>query len=679
MSQFSSQPEAERKPEALDTRIVEGLGDCATLLDLGGRILYANAAGKRLLGSTGASQPDCQPFSQIFSRDDRAAVDAALAAAARGESSQCTAPVPSAGGGKQWWEISAHPVLDSGGAVSHVLVISRDITAQQQSAQFRELERSMLENMTSGSRLEEALEGLVSLIQQFSDDALCCVLLLGEDDATVQHTIAPDFSDAYASAVLGLPVGPRVGSCGTAMFRRSRVIVKDIFSDPLWDGFDEIKVLSGGRACWSTPILSDNGKVVGSFAIYAREAREPTSDELELMDLAAHFARVAIDKHQAQQGLRKSEARNRAMLRALPDFVFLTTQKGRIVDYHLPDLATAPLAPADCLDRNIRDVIPNPLGVELGSAIKRVNERGVQENFSTSLEASDGTHFFNASLVKYGASKVLSIVRDVTEQRRVELQAAAQREELTHLGRVAALGEITATLAHELSQPLAIMRTNADVARKVLGSDELRVELLQEIIDEIVSSNRRAGDIIDRLRALLRKEQPNLEPVDLHEAARETISLMKSEILSRHISVSCSGAAPAILGDRVQLQQVLLNLVLNACDAMAERPEPDRQLVIGIRAEGDFVELSVSDSGTGIPENQLEDIFHPFVSHGKDGRGMGLGLSISRSIVTAHQGTLHAENNPDGGATFRCRFPLAVATENHPAPGPLQPEASAVQ
>ena len=449
------------------------------------------------------------------------------------------------------------------------------------------------------------------------------------------------------------------------MYRKSRVIVEDIYSDPLWDGYDEIKDLSGGRACWSTPIFSGENEVVGSFAIYARQSRQPTPDELDLMDSAAHFVRVAIDKHRAQQALRQSEARNRAMLQAIPDWVLLTSLEGELLDCHVRDSLAMPVAPSDCLGTNVCEVIPNPLGTELGSAIKRVSKVGEQEDFECSLTLGDEERHFETSIVRCDGDKVLSIVRDVTMHKRAELEATAQRRELAHLGRVALLGEITGTLAHELSQPLAIMRTNSDVARRFLDSEAPRLDLLRETLDDIIDSNRRAGEVIDRLRALLRKEEPTFQRIDLDDVVREIVDLAHREIITRGVSVhrSSSGIGLEVSGDRVQLQQVILNLVLNACDAMTNTPECDRKLFITTSCDGESVELRVRDTGTGIPGDNLDRVFHPFVSYGKKGQGLGLGLAISRSIVNAHHGSIRAENNQGGGATFRCRFPLAETVD----------------
>jgi C4-dicarboxylate-specific signal transduction histidine kinase len=229
------------------------------------------------------------------------------------------------------------------------------------------------------------------------------------------------------------------------------------------------------------------------------------------------------------------------------------------------------------------------------------------------------------------------------------------------LSRITTLGELTGALAHELSQPLTAIRANAEAAGHFLDHPPLDVAELRATLADIIRSNKRASAVIDRLRALLRKEGTARQPVDINEVVREVVDLAHSEILSRRITFM-STLAPEIqlvLGDRVQLQQVVLNLVLNACDAMTETDAAMRHLAIETRVEDGVVQLVVSDRGPGIPESQLERVFEPFVTFRE--QGLGLGLAISRSIVSAHNGSIRAENNASGGATFRCFLPVAGA------------------
>ena len=249
------------------------------------------------------------------------------------------------------------------------------------------------------------------------------------------------------------------------------------------------------------------------------------------------------------------------------------------------------------------------------------------------------------------------MVRDITDRRRAEVEADSHRRELAHLGRVATAGELSGTLAHELSQPLTSILSNAQAARHLLDRDPLDVDQIRAALDDIIRNDKRAGAVIDRLRSLLRKGDSTRQPVDLNEVIRDTLDLAVGELLTRRVAVTRAlvDAIPFVLADRVQLQQVVLNLLMNACDAMEGTPEMGRRLVVTTTNGDGFVRLAVNDCGHGIPDGQLERVFEPFVTFRP--QGLGLGLAISRSIVTAHGGSIRAENNLDGGATFYCALP----------------------
>jgi signal transduction histidine kinase len=495
---------------------------------------------------------------------------------------------------------------------------------------------------------------------------LCSVLLLDDDGVTVRHGAAPSLPQEYVQAVNGATIGPRAGSCGTAMFRGAQVIVTDIESDPLWEDYRGIARQCGLRACWSTPIFSPQRKVLGSFAMYYTEPRAPRAEELQLIETAANIARVAIEQQRAYHALQRSEARVQAILRAIPDWMFVTTVDGIFLDYHVKDVSKLHVPPSTFLNKSVSDVLPPPVADALTEAFARVRMSDDPEKVEYALGREDAERFYEACIVRCGGDKVLSIVRDITERKHAEIEADSHRRELAHLSRVAMLGELSGAIAHELSQPLAAVLSNAQAARHLLDRDPLDLNELRETLDDIIRSDNRAGAVIDRLRALLRKGDTAMHPLDVNEVVREVVELADSELASRRVTVKSTLAVslPLVMGDRVQLQQVVLNLVLNACDAMNQTQAAERHLTLSTRASDGGVELTVSDRGAGIPEGQLERVFEPFVTFRED--GLGLGLAISRSIVTAHGGSIRAENNADGGATFRCLVPIAAGGPSAP-------------
>ncbi len=255
---------------------------------------------------------------------------------------------------------------------------------------------------------------------------------------------------------------------------------------------------------------------------------------------------------------------------------------------------------------------------------------------------------------------------DITERKRAEAELAQQRNELSHLSRVTTMSELSSSLAHELNQPLAIILTNAQAARRLLAQEPPDVTETRDILADIESEDQRAGEVIRRMRALLKPGQTQQVPLSVNEIMEDVLRIARSDLIGRGITVHTALAEglPPVVGDRIQLQQVLLNLILNASDAMAGHPPAHRQLSLSTTHCDGSVRISVSDNGCGLPPDP-ERIFQPFYSTKPD--GLGLGLPICRSIATAHQGRLWAEARgaagapprTSGGATLHLELPAA--------------------
>jgi len=263
-----------------------------------------------------------------------------------------------------------------------------------------------------------------------------------------------------------------------------------------------------------------------------------------------------------------------------------------------------------------------------------------------------GTRDENSQLEYIGA------VQDVTERRLSEEALSEVRSELAHMTRVTSLGALTASIAHEVNQPLSGIITNASTCLRMLDADPPNVDGARQTAQRTIRDGHRASDVITRLRALFSKKDASTESLDLNEAIREVIALSRSELQRRQVisRVELAEDLPAVTGDRVQLQQVVLNLLLNATDAMRDIDDRPRQLIIRTeRDEGNHVRLSVQDAGVGLGPQDPNRLFEPFYTT-KDG-GMGIGLSVSRSIIENHHGRLWATANDGPGATFLLSIP----------------------
>ena len=255
--------------------------------------------------------------------------------------------------------------------------------------------------------------------------------------------------------------------------------------------------------------------------------------------------------------------------------------------------------------------------------------------------------------------RVYGVVVDVTHRKESERDAALQREELAHLSRVALLAELSGSIAHELNQPLTAILSNAQAALRFLARDPPDLAEVGESLANVVENDKRAGEVIRRLRAMLRKEPAALLPLNVNEVVQDVLRLVRSDLLNRNVEtvLDFDASLPEVDGDRVQLQQVVMNLAMNGCDAM-QSVATGRVLTLRTRATPRWtIEVAVSDRGTGIPETELERIFTPFVTTKSD--GMGLGLAVCRTIVDAHGGRMWARNNTGRpGATVAFELPV---------------------
>jgi two-component system sensor kinase FixL len=236
-----------------------------------------------------------------------------------------------------------------------------------------------------------------------------------------------------------------------------------------------------------------------------------------------------------------------------------------------------------------------------------------------------------------------------------DLKIEEQREELLHVTRVGKLAEFVSSLAHEISQPLTAILSYAQAVQRMYAGREPQ---LQEILQYIINDNHRATEVIRRLRLLLKKSKPAFEPLDINALIKDTVTLIMAHITVRNkvLKFELDRNLPVIQGDRIQLQQVLLNLISNSLEAMDGRDDSRELLIRTSRKDADTIMVEVKDSGCGIPEENMKKLFVHFFTNKPD--GLGMGLSISRSIIEAHGGRLEAKNNSDRGATFYFTLPI---------------------
>ena len=262
-----------------------------------------------------------------------------------------------------------------------------------------------------------------------------------------------------------------------------------------------------------------------------------------------------------------------------------------------------------------------------------------------------------------GIRELIGVAIDVTAQVKANLQLRLQREEMAHMSRVWSMGELTASLAHELNQPLSAIASNVAAGSRFLTQGSLEPKMFEELLADVAADARRASDIIHGIHDFVRKREGTRRLVNLNEIIREVLRLLHSDLLGRATSVETQldPSLPSVDADPVQLQQVLLNLLMNSLEAMQSTPEDKRSVVISTTCEASStVTVSLRDYGSGLPEEDMDKVFTHFYSTKPN--GMGMGLTIVRSIIEAHGGKLWAEN-VDGGARFSFRLPVTAKNE----------------
>ena len=430
----------------------------------------------------------------------------------------------------------------------------------------------------------------------------------------------------------------------------------------------------GVRSNLAIPMVAA-GRILGCLAFVTLSVERAWPDDLvQRLRLVGEVFANALAQKEAEDTVRGGELMKSAILASVTSNVAVLDCEGRIVTVN------------DGWMRFARENGGTP-EADVGASYLDVWRRAAEKDASHAAEAlagieavldrssgsfvleypsrmPGGERWFTISVVPLSVPDGGAVVshNEITERKRAELEAQRSRQELAHFTRVSTIGELTASLAHELNQPLTGILANAQAALRFLEASPPDLPEVREILKDIVDDDKRAGEVIRRLRALLRKEEAHFRRLDLNALIRDVAKLLSSDAIIRNISVRLElDSNPVFVsGDGVQLQQVVLNLLLNAMEAMAETDEEGR--TITVRTENTDVEavhVSVQDAGSGFRQGALHLAFEPFYT--TKASGMGMGLAISKSIIEAHGGLIWAEDNPRGGAAVHFSLPFASA------------------
>jgi len=524
-----------------------------------------------------------------------------------------------------------------------------------------------------GQHLDQAIGDWLQSLGEFLHLDRLLLLRLSEDKRalTLSHSWTADGVKPISAAVAsqGFPWAvQRLLRDEPFMFSRP---------DELWPG-------SNGRNGTARRLDADSdlllplmagGRILGGLVFDPITPPQAWREELvPRLGLVAEVFANALASKEAGDALRASELMNSAILASLTSSVAVLDREGRIV------------AVNESWTRSAREnEAPAHAGAVVGTSYPEIWRRAALAGAPHAAEARAGIEAVlhgdrpgftmeypcvTTANDRWYAMSVLPLNRpeggvvvsrtDITERKRAELDAQRSRQELAHVTRVSTMGELTASLAHELNQPLTGILTNAQAARRFLEFTPPDLGEVRAILADIIDDDKRASEVIQRLRDLLRKGDVEFRPLDVHALIREVVKLVSSDLVIRNVTVNLDLAPlrPVVGGNRVQLQQVVLNLLLNGMEAMADGDGRERPLVVRTECtEARTVRVSVQDAGTGLREGTQDLVFEPFYT--TKANGMGMGLSIARSIIEAHNGVIWVQNNPTIGATVSFDLPLA--------------------
>jgi PAS domain S-box-containing protein len=530
------------------------------------------------------------------------------------------------------------------------------------------LNDAVLSMIRTQAPLPQVLEVLCTNIEKHHPDLLCSVLLLDADGTTLRHGAAPSLPSEYSKAVDGIQIGPCAGSCGTAAYRKQPVIVSDIATDLLWVNVRDIALHHGLRACWSTPIASQDGIVLGTFAIYYREPRRPDPEHLQLITHATHLAGIAIEHDRAKAELRAAEARYRTLVERLPAITYIAELgAGGPWHYVSPQIETMlGFPPAEWLSDPMNwmnHIHPDDREIAL-AAEKLFQETHELFHAEYRMCARDGRLLWfrdEGVLLQQSDGHALlmqGVLYDITERKRLE-------DQLRHSQKMEAVGQLAGGVAHDFNNLLMLIQAHNEHLRdRLIADDAARKDALA-----IENAVTRAASLTGQLLAFSRKQVLRPKVLDLN-AVLADVAKMLHRLIGENIELRVIPARSLgkVKADPGQMEQVILNLAVNSRDAMpaggrltiatqnVELDENDSRKHEGA-PPGKYVMLAIGDTGSGMDTETQAHIFEPFFTTKAPGKGTGLGLATVYGVVKHSDGWIWVDSEPGRGTTFQIYLP----------------------
>ena len=564
----------------------------------------------------------------------------------------------------------ARMIKESGDRMSPAAKATRAADEHKLAETLSSLYKSVLELISTQASLYEVLEYLCKFMEKQFPELACSVLLLEADGITLRHGAAPSLPQDYNRQIDGVQAGACAGSCGTAVHRREAVIVREIATDPLWQGFAELALKYGLKACWSTPVLSRAEKVLGTFAVYYRESREPDPRHLYLVQCATHLAGVAIERDHADKQLNAAETRYRSLVENLPAITYIAEVGvlGRWL-YVSPQIESILGFSREEWLADTSNWVNHVHGEDRERALEaemRFWEIGGMYRADYRMIGRDGKviwlrdHAVYLKTTDKQKPVMQGVLIDITEYKSME-------DQLRQSQKMEAIGQLAGGIAHDFNNLLMIIQGRTERIRERSSEGD---SAYKDAV-EIAEAAERATALTRQLLAFSRKQvlQPKL--LDMNQVVSE-VGKMLHRLIGDNIEVDLRPAAALwpVKVDRGQMEQALLNLSLNARDAMpaggkltieTRNADIGEQQVCenGSLKPGKYVVLEVSDTGTGMDAETQGHIFEPFFSTKELGKGTGLGLASVYGLVKQSGGCISFHSKLGHGTRFLIYLPQA--------------------
>jgi len=535
------------------------------------------------------------------------------------------------------------------------------------------LTEAVLALIRARTPLPAILHTLCCEIEKQHPSLLCSILLLDADGVTLHNGAAPSLPTAYTAVATDFKIGPNVGSCGTAAFRKEQVIVSDIATDPLWADYRDIALSNGLQACWSTPIPSQDGTVLGTFAIYYREPCIPDAQDLEVIAHATHLAGIAIEHERTNLQLRDAEYRYRTLVERLPAITYIaelgadgpwhyvSPQIESILGYSPKEWLADPMSWMNHVHAEDR-----PIAM---AAEQRFQETHHLFRAEYRMIARDGrVLWFRDEAVMLRETKehrllMQGVLYDITEHRRLE-------EQLRHSQKMEAVGQLAGGVAHDFNNLLMLIQAhNEHLCAHLVPGDPAHKDAL-----EIERAVIRATSLTRQLLAFGRKQILHARVLDLNKVLTDVVKML-DRLIPNNIELKTLRATSLglVKADSSQIEQIVLNLAVNARDAMPEggsliletRNIDADEAYVRLRETvplGKYVMLTVTDTGTGMDRATQDRIFEPFFTTKEPGKGTGLGLATVYGVLQQMGGAIWVNSKPGKGTSFEIYLPEAEET-----------------